>query len=145
MRGRPSKIHDSVLDSAIEEYVRKGYELISKDRRLPQLPSYAPDAFLENSEEIVILEVIYTSDRTEKYDLLHGLFDKPIRLDKREIAILFPDEVFTSLHIRKKTKRLLRKMQGEIQGRSDEKITVDICVNELIRFWHEWKHLEEGK
>ena len=39
----------------------------------------------------------------------------------------------------------LRKVCGELQARDGFYTTYDNAIIELIRFWHEWKHMEKGE
>ena len=44
---------------------------------------YRSDAVVENEEEIVIIEVVITSNRVGRIEELQGFFSKPLRIDKR--------------------------------------------------------------
>jgi len=77
----PSESHKSILVKAINEYFESGYKLISLDSNLTD--NYRPDAVMENDDEMVIIEAIVTSDRTQKVDELQKLFKKKLRIDKR--------------------------------------------------------------
>ena len=50
----------------------------------------------------------------------------------------------TMIRIRKKTARSLRKVCGKLQGEDGFHTSYDSAIEELIRFWDEYKHLEEG-
>lgn len=126
----PVKSHERVLTLAINKYRKQGYELVSRDKPLPEMPSYRPDAVLENEEEVVILEVVLNSDRTEKFNQLQGLFEKPIRLDKRVIK-----GKYTMIQISRDTHKNLKRIGGS---------TFNDSILKLIRFWHKYKHLEQG-
>ena len=77
----PSESHQSILVKTINEYFEKGYKLISLNSNLTD--NYRPDAVMENEDEMVIIEVIITSDRTRKVEDLQKLFHKTLRIDKR--------------------------------------------------------------
>lgn len=50
---------------------------------------------------------------------------------------------YTPIRIEKKTARELRKVCGELQSRDGFYTTYDNAIQELIRIWHEYKHLEK--
>jgi len=77
----PSKSHQSILVKTINEYFERGYKLISLDSNLTD--NYRPDAVMENDDEMVIIEAIVTSNRTQKVDELQKFFKKKLRIDKR--------------------------------------------------------------
>ena len=77
----PSHSHKSILVKTINEYFERGYKLISLNSNLTD--SYRPDAVMENNDEMVIIEAIVTSDRTQKLEDLQKLFNKKLRIDKR--------------------------------------------------------------
>lgn len=57
----PSKLHHDLLVEAINDYLERGYRLLMLNRSLTE--DYSPDAVVKNEEEIVIIEVMVTSDR----------------------------------------------------------------------------------
>jgi len=77
----PSKSHQSILVKAINEYFERGYKLISLGSNLTD--NYRPDAVMENDDEMVIIEAIVTSDRTQEVDDIQKFFEKKLRIDKR--------------------------------------------------------------
>lgn len=77
----PSKFHQSLLINVINEYAEKGYKLINLDTNLTD--NYRPDAVMENHDEIVIIEVVVSSDRVPKVENLQPFFTKSLRIDKR--------------------------------------------------------------
>lgn len=48
------------------------------------------------------------------------------------------------LKIQAKTARDLRKVCGELQAKDGFHTSYDNALQELIRFWREHKHVEEG-
>ena len=77
----PSNSHQSILVEAINEYFDRDYKLISLNSNLTD--NYRPDAVMENEDEMVIIEAIITSDRTQKVDDIQKFFTKKLRIDKR--------------------------------------------------------------
>ena len=77
----PSNSHQSILVKAINEYFNRDYKLISLNSYLTD--NYRPDAVMENEDEIVIIEAIITSDKTQKVDDIQKFFTKKLRIDKR--------------------------------------------------------------
>jgi len=78
-----SKSHHDLLVKAINEYLENGYRLLMLNRSLTK--SYRPDAVVENDEEIVIIEAVVTSDRTQNVGDIQHIFSKTIRIDKRRV------------------------------------------------------------
>jgi len=75
--------------SVVSEYEIKGYSVEDDEfndfySRLSSL-GWRPDFVVSNNEEIVIIEVVYTSDRCkpELIDSIQPFFNRKIRLDKR--------------------------------------------------------------
>ena len=61
--------------------MEQGYKLLMLNRSLTE--DYRPDAVVKNEQEIVIIEVVVTSDRVQKVEDLQTLFSKRLRIDKR--------------------------------------------------------------
>lgn len=86
-----SKEHRDMILSAVEEYEQKGYSFGNKDvlqlTNMLRNMGWRPDFILSNHEEIVIIEVVKTSDhsRPECIEKIEDQFKKPIRLEKRKI------------------------------------------------------------
>ena len=77
----PGDIHQKRLVHAINSYFSKGYCLISLNSEI--IPNYRPDAVFENEEEIVIVEVIESSESLRSLDSIQPHFSKTVR---REIT-----------------------------------------------------------
>jgi hypothetical protein len=73
-------IHNETVNNCINKYESKGYILIAKNQKLPELFDYRPDAVLDGEKEIVVLEVVYSSDVVPT-KIMHS-FLKSVRLHK---------------------------------------------------------------
>lgn len=99
-----SNIHEKILDEKIKDYRDKGYDLISRNKKICY--NYRPDAVVENKEKVVVIEVVISSSNTNKLkkERLRNKYNKPVILDVEDRSdlssrvIKVDEEAFWLLH-----------------------------------------------
>lgn len=73
--------HQQLLVDTINKFLEKGYTLRTLNTTI--YDGYRPDAVMENNDETIIIEVVVSSDHTDKFNITRAssIFHKPARLE----------------------------------------------------------------